>query len=174
MGQRGPVKGKGGRPPGGNKKTATRKTTRKKKTATKRGRKASYALTLADLKLPDLEALAGEFQPLTKADGIALRLFWDAIERYTQLRAELVGKPLTFETEKGYSGPAPQVKMLDTCVSQIITLAGKFGMSPADRVRLGDKPEEPTEASDPFSDHMKQGVKLQTNGGPKKKQSRRR
>lgn len=176
MGVRGPVKGKGGRPPGGNKKTTRKTATRKKavkKKATKRNLKASFALTLSDLKLPDLEALAGEFQPLTQADGITLRLFWDAIERYTQLRAELVGQPLTFETEKGYSGPAPQVKMLDTCVSQIITLAGKFGMSPADRVRLGSKPEDPTEASDPFGDHMKQGVKLQ-NAAKKKKQPQRR
>ena len=183
MGQRGPVKGTGGRPPGGNKpvrKKATRKKATRKKAAKKkpakrapRAARASYALTLADLTLPELERLAGEFQPLTDADGLILRLFWDALERYTQLREELVGRPLTFETEKGYSGPCPQVKMLDTCVLQIITLAGKFGMSPANRVRLGDKPDAPPEHDDPFSLHMTTGIKLHANAAKKKQPQRR-
>ena len=166
MGTRGPIKGKGGRPPGGN---APKRKRASKKTVKSNG---SFVAELATLKLKDLERLAGQFRELTPADGIALALFWDALERYNKLNSALDGEKLTFETEKGYVGALPEVSMLNKTIDQIITLAGKFGMSPADRSRLGESPPEPETPADPFAAHLANNESIARNAT--KKQPRRR
>ena len=44
--------------------------------------------------------------------------------------------------------------MLNKAVEQLLQLAGRFGMSPADRVRLGEEPDDET-PDDPFAEHLR-------------------
>lgn len=162
MGQRGPVKGKGGRPPGSTKKASSKSSARKATTRKKAAKKAErdFADDLLELGFEDFRKRAGAFRPLTPADRILLRVFWDTLERYRLLQAAVKASPaLVFETEKGFRGGIPEVGMLNKCVEQLLSLAGRFGMSPADRVRMGEEPE-PDTTGDPFADHMSRISKM--------------
>jgi P27 family predicted phage terminase small subunit len=85
-----------------------------------------------------------------------VRLLWDTIQRYHEVHQAMQGKPLTYQTDKGYQGQVPEVSMLNKCIEQIVTLSAKFGMSPADRTRLGEAPPTDTKKkADPFEAHLK-------------------
>lgn len=65
-----------------------------------------------------------------------MSLIWQAIERHRKLSAAIHG--LSAEELIGGSNSSLLIR-IDAIEKQIASLAGKFGMTPADRVRTGDE-----------------------------------
>jgi P27 family predicted phage terminase small subunit len=153
MGKRGPLKGRGGRPPSNRAKSNSQGNQHQDND------KFSIVDDVSDLDFQQLTDMAGEFRPLRRSDQVILVLLTDAIQRYSRLKEDIKGKPLTFVNSNGFVGQLPQLGMLNKCVDQIIKLSAKFGMSPADRSRLGDDSEpaaKPTiDVDDPFEKHLR-------------------
>lgn len=165
MGRRGPVKGTGGRRAGGNKKPGT---------AAGVVARSSFIADLSALSVEQFEAFAGQFRELVESDGVALALFWDLLNRYRKLQDVLGAREsLTFETEAGYCAALPEVTMLNRAVDQLLTFCARFGMTPGDRLRLGQAPPEALRPVDPFDAHLQRVSTIGKNGESSIKPRRR-
>lgn len=82
-----------------------------------------------------LQTLCGSWRPLAEQDSVLVSLMWQAIERHRKLPAAIHG--LSAEELIGGSNSSLLIR-IDAIEKQIASLAGKFGMTPADRVRMGD------------------------------------
>ena len=182
MGTRGPVKGKGGRPtgrksaakkPAPKKKATTRKAAPKKKSATKR-EAVSLANDLAALTFDELREHCSRWQSLEPQDDILLQILWELLRRYRSLAA-LVHKKRPDDwvevTDRNYAHQIPQLGMLNKAIEQIMILSSRFGLSPADRIRLGDLPPS-TPGENVLGSFLERAAKA--NGSAKPKQARNR
>ncbi|MHC4877587.1 MAG: P27 family phage terminase small subunit [Planctomycetota bacterium] len=162
-GSRGPLKGKGGRPTAAKRKKATTRKKAARKKTTRKAEANQFVEELAELSFEQLKELAGRWQTLSTQDCVLLSVLWEQIRRYRVLVEEvhrLDPSEWTFTTEKGYRGPIPELAMLTTASNQIVKLAARFGMSPADRARLGDELEGETGSGSPFGQHMQKVTQL--------------
>lgn len=169
MGKRGPVKGKGGRPTkrAASKKKATATKPTRKKAATpellsKAEADSQFASDLSAMTFPVMIRHAGQWQPLSDQDQTLVALLWEAVQRYRELSAyvhKLGPGNWTFTTDKGYEAQIPELGLLNKSIDQIAKLTARFGMSPADRVRLGSKPDD-TNADSAFAEYMKGNLQL--------------
>lgn len=151
MGTRGPLKGQGGRP--------TEAIRQRKAAPPKRVQKAEFATDLSGLTFDRLVEMCGEWQTLTGNDQIVVAAFWDCVQRYRDLSAELATlsqDDLTYSTVTGAVQPVPIIKMHAGALAELLVFAAKFGMSPADRARQAAERIVETEAESPFGDHMAQ------------------
>ena len=82
--------------------------------------------------VPELERLG----LLTRVDRAALAAYCQCWARYVEAEADISENGLTFITDKGYEGPRPAVGMAVKMLEKMSLYAGKFGLSPADRVKL--------------------------------------
>lgn len=149
MGIRGPVKGKGGRPAGS--KTAKHKKATARKSSS--SLPSDFVSQLADMTPEQFAALASQWRPLSLSDGVLLNVLWDAVQRYRHLTGQLESIEWVMVAESGHRQQVPEITMLNKCIDQIMHLSARFGMSPADRARLGDAPPDP-KSSDPFGEHL--------------------
>ena len=144
---RGPVKGRGGR------RTTDAK---KRQPAKPNGKPIAFADELSKLTFPELQQLASRWRKLESQDAVAIAQLWEAVKRYRTLAAYVHSLPIgkwTFQTETGYEQQIPQLGLLSTALKQCLELAGRFGMTPADRARLGTPPPADN-GETKFSQHM--------------------
>ena len=73
---------------------------------------------------------------LTWGDRALLAAYCQAYARWKQAEQELEGKPLTFETDKGYVGKNPLLTVANEARDAMIRAAKEFGMTPVARSRL--------------------------------------
>lgn len=136
MGTRGPLPGKGGRP------TVTEQAKRKRSGA--KANKKEFAAELSSLSFERVRELCGLWRPLEEQDEVVVALLWEAIKRHRALSEALSG----FDPVQWTSGePLSGLIRLDATEKQIATLAARFGMTPADRARLGEAAPAPKGAS---------------------------
>ena len=128
MGNRGPLPGKGGRP------TLAQQASRKRITQSKAT--TDFVADLSSMTFDRLQTLCGSWRPLAEQDSVLVSLMWQAIERHRKLSAAIHG--LSAEELIGGSNSSQLIR-IDAIEKQIASLAGKFGMTPADRVRMGDE-----------------------------------
>lgn len=141
MGNRGPLPGKGGRPP--LTKQALRKRNTQSKTAT------DFVADLSSMTFDRLQTLCGSWRPLAAQDSILVSLMWQAIERHRTLSAAIHGLSATDLTD-GIN--LSLLIRIDATEKQIASLAARFGMSPADRVRMGDDSPADSQTATPFTE----------------------
>jgi hypothetical protein len=141
MGNRGPLPGKGGRPPLA--QQASRKRSTQSKSTT------DFAADMSSMTFERVRDLCGVWRPLSEQDEIVVSLLWTAIERHRALSAAIHARP---PEEWSDGNNLSLLIRIDATEKQIASLAARFGMSPADRVRMGDdSPAGPMEAT-PFTD----------------------
>jgi hypothetical protein len=97
------------------------------------------------------------WRPLAAQDSILVSLMWQAIERHRKLSAAIHG--LSAEELIGGSNSSLLIR-IDAIEKQIASLAGKFGMTPADRVRMGDDSPADSQESTPFADMVARAERL--------------
>ena len=141
MGNRGPLPGKGGRPP--LTQQASRKQCDQSKAAT------DFVADLSSMTFDQLQTLCGSWRPLAKQDSILVSFMWQAIERHRKLSVAIHGLSATELTD---GSNLSLLIRIDAIEKQIASLAARFGMSPADRVRMGDDLPVDSQESTPFAD----------------------
>lgn len=78
-----------------------------------------------------------------------MSLMWQAIERHRTLSAAIQGRSAEELTDGSNSSLLIRI---DAIEKQIATLAARFGMSPADRVRMGDDSPAGPQEKTPFAE----------------------
>ena len=73
---------------------------------------------------------------LTEVDGSALAGYCQAFARWQQAEKVMTEKGLTFETEKGYLVPRPEVTIARQMMVQMRAFSVEFGLTPSSRGRL--------------------------------------
>ena len=94
--------------------------------------------------VPELERLG----LLTLVDRAALAAYCQCWGRYVEAEKEISEHGTTFVTDKGYEGPRPAVGIASKMLEKLSLYMGKFGLSPADRVKLAttEKKEDELDA----------------------------
>jgi len=149
MGNRGPLPGKGGRPP------LAQQMPRKRITPSKAT--TDFVADLSSMTFDRLQTLCGSWRPLAEQDSVLVSLMWQAIERHRKLSAAIHG--LSAEELIGGSNSSLLIR-INANEKQIASLAGKFGMTPADRVRMGDDSPADSQESTPFADMVARSERL--------------
>jgi hypothetical protein len=149
MGNRGPLPGKGGRPP------LTQQAPRKRITPSEAN--TDFVADLSSMTFDRLQTLCGSWRPLAEQDSVLVSLMWQAIERHRKLSAAIHG--LSAEELIGGSNLSLLIR-IDAIEKQIASLASRFGMSPADRVRMGDDSPADSQESTPFADMVARAERL--------------
>jgi hypothetical protein len=95
--------------------------------------------------LDELREMCGAWRPLERQDEIAIRAFFDLLQRYRTARDRLNEIPVEdWGTTEGRSLNS----QLRGAGDQILSWCKNFGMTPADRARLGDPAPSPEGSSD--------------------------
>jgi len=149
MGNRGPLPGKGGRPP--LTQQASLKRSDQSKAATE------FVADLSSMTFDRLQTLCGLWRPLAEQDSILVSLMWQAIERHRKLSAAIHGLSAPELTD---GSNLSLFIRIDAIEKQIASLAARFGMSPADRVRMGDDSPADSDGSTPFADMVARAERL--------------
>lgn len=82
--------------------------------------------------VPELERLG----LLTRVDRAALAAYCQCWARYVEAERDINDNGITFVTDKGYEGPRPAVGLAVKMLDKMSLFMSKFGLSPADRVKL--------------------------------------
>ena len=147
MGRRGPIKGKGGSP------TLTEQA-RKKNTrqVPKVARKPRFARDLTKLTYPELCRRCSVFRPIDDKDETTVIMLWQALQRYKKLQEFCETIPVE-QWGDGPRGSIPQLTQMNKAFDQVILLSGKFGLSTADALRMGESVVAGDESFDsPFAE----------------------
>jgi hypothetical protein len=139
MGTRGPLPGKGGKP------TANEQARRKSRRPVPESTIRREMLADFDQLTRDgLRELCGEWRPLEPQDEIALAAFWELLQRYRSMVVRLRDIPV----EEWGTGEGKTLNIqLRGCGEQLLSWCKNFGMTPADRARLGEAAPAPEGAS---------------------------
>jgi hypothetical protein len=139
MGTRGPLPGKGGGPTAN--EQARRKTRKQVPVQTIRNEMLS---DFDSMTRDELREMCGAWRPLEPQDEIAIHAFFDLLQRYRTARDRLSEIPVEdWGTTEGRSLNS----QLRGAGDQILSWCKNFGMTPADRARLGEAAPAPEGAS---------------------------
>lgn len=104
-----------------------------------------------------LQTICGSWRPLAEQDSVLVSLMWQAIERHRTLSAAIYALSATQWSD---GNNLSLLIRIDATEKQIASLAARFGMSPADRVRMGDDSPAGPQEKTPFTDMLDRAERL--------------
>ncbi len=162
MGKRGPIKGarNAGRPPGPAQSSSTNGPRRKAKSDSL---VAAWAASLKELTFDELREHCGRWRPLEPQDHLLVIVLYDLVVEYSELQAALMKLSCTKRVtvnKSGAEGTKAIVWMRDKARAELLKLGLKFGLSPGDRARMGEKGQDEDDEEDELEAQRKHGEQI--------------
>jgi hypothetical protein len=116
-----------------------------------------FVADLSSMTFDRLQTLCGSWRPLVEQDSVLVSLMRQASERHRKLSAAIHGLSVAELTDGRNSSLLIRI---DAIEKQIALLAGKFGMTPADRVRMDDDSSADSQEATSFADMVDRAERL--------------
>lgn len=162
MGLRGPIKGAGnaGRPPGPANASSTNGPRRKSKSESL---VAAWAASLKELTFDELRDYCSQWRELEPQDHLLVVILFDLVVEYSELQTALSKLSCTRRVTvnaSGSEGTKAIVWMRDKARAELLKLGLKFGLSPGDRARMGEKGKDDDDEEDELAAQWKHGEQI--------------
>ena len=111
-----------------------------------------FADSLSELTFEQLIESCQACGDLKPQDGVIVALLWTTIQTFSRLNGELSDRPLCDQKDS--------LVQLAKFQTQIAAMAGRFGMSPSDRIRLGIQEPPPVDEESWFAKRQRMAREL--------------